>query len=437
MSTTLLAAQQELSHQLGDDVTGTVTTKGDASGGTFYDTSLKAYSDDWINTETISYAFITTSGSNQYQERYISDFTASSGLVTLGNNFATTVEAAIGYEIHRQFSPSDKRKALVYAARHIYPTLYDRIWDETYVTKNWLRDGSFEDWSATDALTYWTASGPTLAQISSSPYYKHGSYSAQLSSDTGQLVQTIANNDDLKYLQGKSVTFTIQGWSSASSALRLSVADGVNTESYSGYHPGGSAWSERNPRNDNLYVQHNIDENATQVNFKIHYDSTSATTYIDDARILAGGSPRQYVGQLGLEQNNPIEMEYEPNYYSNDEPWVKFSDYEVDYEGGYLHIGSEIPADRRMRIKGNKVLNFLDASGDASTGWEATINLNQPQLDILVADAAVYLYETVSVPNFDAGMVEQFQRAALMWRDRLRERIRKYAMNHLPVSIRW
>ncbi|KKK50594.1 hypothetical protein LCGC14_3123460, partial [marine sediment metagenome] len=63
-------------------------------------------------------------------------------------------------------------------------------------------------------------------------------------------------------------------------------------------------------------------------------------------------------------------------------------------------------------------LDFL-ASGVSSTAWTATININSPQTDILVAQAALYLYTWMSIPNFDSGTTERFQQMMGFWQGEL------------------
>ncbi|KKM08181.1 hypothetical protein LCGC14_1726450 [marine sediment metagenome] len=90
--------------------------------------------------------------------------------------------------------------------------------------------------------------------------------------------------------------------------------------------------------------------------------------------------------------------------------------------------------DRRLRIEGMGYLDFL-ASGVSSTAWTATININSPQTDILVAQAALYLYTWMSMPNFDSGTTERFQQMMPFWQQELAKRKRLFRMPMPDIQI--
>ena len=339
----------------------------------------------------------------------------------------------MSYEIHRLFTASDKREALVFAARHGFPSIFQEVWDESLVSGNWLKDGSFERWSGATTPVDWTATTVTATQTSALPYYKHGVYSCKLSGATGTLAQSITNFGDLQFLRGKNATFTCQGWCDAASSLRLSINDG-STQTYSDYHAGDSAWTKNNPRNDGFYVTQYIDPNATQVTFTIHY-TTGAVAYVDDARVISDYRGRLSIGYLWLAKNRPSSIYIEPSYYSTEEEWIRIRDYDIDLNG-YLYIPTDYRSDRRLRIRGIGYLDFL-ASGASSTSWAATIALDSPQLDILIAEAALYLYSKMAMPNFDSGTANEFKGSYGFWQMKLREAQAKYGMKSAPATIHW
>jgi len=432
MSTTLLAAMQELSKQLNDSWQSTTTGAGSAT--TLVDSALLAKANDWITDDT--WSFLTeepASSAAIYDERKVSSLDNSSGTLTT-LTFAAAPGTGIDYEVHRLFSPSEKRRALVAAARRIYPDVYNEIWNEELVSGNWLNDGSFERWTTSTNLTAWTETTLTATQTTTSPYYKHGLTSCKLDTSAGKITQSITNFDDLKRLQGQYVTFTIQGWSDTASCLRIAVYDGT-TRTYSSYHAGDSAWTQDNPRNDNMYVTAQIGYNPTEITFEVYHDVAAGTSYVDDARVIADPRGRLYVGHLGLAKNLPNQVFIEPLYYSSDEDWIQVRDWRLD-NGGFLYLPTTVPSDLRLRITGKGVLDFL-ASGVASTAWTATIAIDQPQLDILVAEAAVYLYTQMSIPNFETGDRKQYQETVNAWIQIRNELIAKSGMKSLPVPIHW
>jgi len=278
MTTTLNNCRIELSKQMGDYWASTTTSAGDST--SVIDTALKAKANDWITDEC--YDFIT-SATCLSEERKISSLDNSSGDMTVLAHTGTGPGSGGTYEVHRLFTASDKRTALIYAARAGFPNIHEKIWDESFVSGNWLKDGSFEIWTSSAALTHWTSSGLTLTQYSTSPHYKHGAYSCKMNgSSTGYIYQDIAKWDDLKHLAGKNVTFTVQGHCDTASSLRIGVLyDGTNV-SYSGFHAGDSAWTEHD---DPLEVSVDIDDNPTDIEFRICQD-VAATSYVDDARVI-------------------------------------------------------------------------------------------------------------------------------------------------------
>ncbi len=307
------------------------------------------------------------------------------------------------------------------------------------VSGNWLKDGSFEIWTSSSALTYWTKATSTIAKTTSSPYYKHGVTSCKIDTAAGSIEQSISNWDDLKRLAGKSVTFSIQGWCDTANCLRLSVYDGVNDISYSSYHAGDSAWTEDEPSINNMYVQHFIDYNPTEITLKIHHDVAAGTSYVDDARAIGGivDSPRIYIGNLNLVRNKPHQVLIEPYNYSKQEPWALIHSIRYDQTNGYMTLPSHVLQDYRLRILGNQYLDFYDSSDAIGTDWEDTIALDTPQTEILVAQAAVYLCQQKIVPNYTSGESDRWAKALAYWQRELRERISRFGMIAPSSTTSW
>jgi len=426
MSTTLLNCQILLSKEIGDYWESTTTSASNTT--TIVDTALLAKPNDWITD--VSYSMLT-SGSYNEQERKISTSSSVStgSLTTLA--FGGSVASGVTYQVHRLFEPSEKRRALISAAKNIYPDCYDEIIDESHVSGNWLKDGSFEVAASSTSLTYWSASVLSLRQGTGSGQYKTGTASLLLAGTIGTAWQGITQNEDLKFLAGKNVTWAVQAYCNASSCLRLAISDGTST-TYSDYHDGGTAWTENNNR---MYVQANIDYNPTEVTFKICHATAAGTSYVDDGRVISGDRGKIYIGNLGFPQNQPTKVEIEPSYYSQQEPWDTIHDWEVD-ENGYLYLPTSIHNDYRLRITGRAYLDFL-SGGTSSTSWSSTINLNSPQTEILVSEAVSYLYAWMSMPNYETGMREEYQKMLGYWQDQSKRRKSKFGMPLIPITNSW
>ncbi len=432
MTTALSAARIELSKQLNDFWASTTTGAGSTT--TIVDTLLKAKQNAWIGKDM--YDLITESGhASVDEERQISSLANSTGTLTVLAHDNTT-GTSMDYEVHRLFTASDKRIALIAAARMAYPHIHEKIWDESMVSGNWLKDGSFEIWTSSSALTHWTTTTSTITKTTTSPFYMHGLTSCKIGTAAGTIKQTNTTWDDLKRLRGQTVTFSMQAWCDTASALRLSINDGVNQTS-SNYHAGDSAWTQREPRTDNMYAQMFIDGNATEVTFTIHHEVAAATSYVDDARVIGPYQPRLFIDQLGLALEKPVQVEIEPWYYSTDEPWAIIFNSRIDPELGYIYIPSSVQRDRRLRIRGIGYLDFVDSSGDSATAWNSTININSPQTDILIAQAAVYLYTQMSMPNFSRNTRQDFQEMIGFWENKLRRAIGKFSQEVQSIPVRF
>ncbi len=432
MSTSLLNTLVALTKEMGDYWASTTTGAGSST--TMVDSALMAKANDWITDNTHVILTEEPAGAAAiYDERKVSSLDNTTGtLTTLA--FGAAPGTGIDYQLTRLFSPSEYRIAIISAAKNVYPDCFNEIWDESLVCGNWLKDGSFEVWTSSSALTYWTTATSTIAQTSTLPYYKHGAYSCKISTAAGTLSQSISNFGDIQFLRGKNATFTIQAWCDTASALRISINDGA-TQTYSDYHAGDSAWTEDNPRNDDMYVTQYIDPNATQVTFTIHHESATANSYVDDARVISEPRGKLYIGNLGLVRNKPHQVFIEPYYYSQDEDWIRVRDCKVD-PNGYLYIPTSYPSDRRLRIRGIGYLDFL-ASGVSSTAWTATIALDEPQLKVLVAEAALQLYTTMALPNFESGTRDEFAKASTYWDSESAKRRAKYGMKSPSATIHW
>jgi len=427
MTTTLANCRIELSKQIRDYWAGTTTGAGSST--TLVDTALKAKSNDWVTDETFD---LITEGTYIDEERKVSSLDNTSGTLTVLAH-SNTPGSGIDYEVHRMFTASEKRIALVAAARQAFPYIHKVIRDESKVAGNWLKDGSLEAWTTSTALTNWVTTTCTSTQTSSAGNFVHGSYSAALTSTAGSISQTIAKNEDLKYLAGKAVTFTVRGKTDTASSLRIGIYDGTTT-TYSSYVSNLNGWTaEISP----ITVTATIGANPSAVTFFIYHDSAAATDYVDDARVIGPDNPRIYIGDLSLPRNLPRQVFIEPENYYQGEHWGLIHGIKFDTVNGYMTLPREYgTADLRLRILGAGYLDFL-ASGVSSTAWAATIAIDSPQTDILVAQAILYLYTQMALPNFSTNDRKSYQEMIGFWKGQLDNRIALFGMMPPPATINW
>lgn len=426
MSTTLLNAQIQLSKDIGDYWASTATSDGAAGGTTIVDTALMSKNDDWIDNSSAEMYDLITSGTYINESKRIASLSNTAGTLTMAAHGGKIV-TGVTYQIHRLFSPTDKKLALIQACRDSYPYLYKHITDDSKIAGNWLKDGSFEVWTSSSALTYWTTTTSTLAKTTTVNYLKHGNYSCKLSTAAGNIKQSITNNQDLQSLAGKTVTFSIQGWCDTASALRIGIYDGT-TYTYSDYHDGDSAWTEDT---EPLEVTANIQDNPTVVEFYIYLASATANAYVDDARVTGPFYNKVYIGDLEITRNEPNRvLIYRPYSYF---PAKRLWSWKV--EDGWLY-SNELESGMNLKIEGMGVIDFL-LSGVSSDDWTATVDIDQPQLGILTGYAAINLFKNKIIPTFTAGESNESQLGMVYLQQELASRISKHRMFSLPITRKY
>ena len=404
MTVSFEVARQELSKILSDYWDSTTTGAGDAT--SIIDTELIGKSNDWISTKQAEMFAIMTSGDRDDEERKITSLANATGdLTTLA--FTGTTGSGNTYEVHRLWSPSEKRRALVWAARNSYPHLHKRILDLNLTVGNWLRDGGLEEWTSSTALTNWTTTSVTIAQTTASPNYIRGATSAQLDTAAGNISQSITNLDDLKFLAGKSVTFKIRGKCDTASCLRIQFTDGTTTTT-SDYHAGDSVWDR-----DFLSINPTIADDPTEITFKILHDVAAGTSFVDDARVLGPERDKVYIGNLDFADRLPHIVEEVRGDRVDIETWQILENKWVDKDN-FLHI-PDGTRDYHLRLTGLAYLPWIDTSGVVGTDWDDTIDIDAPKTDILYARAAQYLYRQLTTPNWTTGDNKAFREALADW----------------------
>lgn len=397
MSTSLLNCEVLLSKRIGDYYASTTTSAGNSSGTTLIDTTLLSYPDNWLQAQSrLMWDMVTSGTYDEETRRILSKSNDTLYVLAHGGQIASGVT----YRVHRLYSPTDKKNALIQACKSAFPFILKRIEDKSLVSGNWLKDGSFEIWTDSTDLTYWNESTVTATQTSTSYYFVQGDYSCKLDTSAGYIEQSISEWDDLKFLQDKSVTFSVRGWCDTASCLRIGVYDGTDT-TYSSYHSGDSAWTD-----EPLEVTVTIPDNPKDISFRIYLDDAGGTAYVDDARVISSGYPRIYIGNLDLATDIPHSVSYEASY--ND--WIQIEG--IEYNDGYMTL-PYVP-ESRLKIDGIGYLDFLK-DGVSSDAWDATIDIDSPQTEILIAYAAIYLLETSVLPQQDTGNMELILQALNLW----------------------
>ena len=158
-------------------------------------------------------------------------------------------------------------------------------------------------------------------------------------------------------------------------------------------------------------------------------------SYVQDARVLNDWQDRIFIGDMGLARNIPHAVYQTHENWIHNDNWERMNDWFVDKDG-YLHVPRGL-RDYFLKIEGIGYLDFIDSSGDSGTDWDDTINVNQPQLEILIAEAALWLYTTMAMPNFDSGQREDFERMIPFWKQEARSRRGRFGMDIPSATTKW
>lgn len=422
MTTRLDATMQLLSKDIGDYWAGTTTGTGTAE--TLVDSLLKSKANDWIGDAPQEHMDRITSGTYDGEERAILSLDNTSGTLTVLSH-SGIIASSITYEIHRLFSASEKRRALIAAAKEAFPSIYRKIRDTSKSVNNWLENGDAEIWTLSTTPDDWVVSGVTCAKNTTSPYYSRGVTSARLSGTAGYHYQSNTENPDLIQLAGKTITFSMDVWGNVANDARISLYDGTTT-TYSDYHAGNSAKAT-------LSLSATIAATPSTVRVAIHRGASSVV-YWDNAKLTGVTRSKIYVGDLGLALNYPHNIEQQDETCINEEPWTPIRNYEIGSDGYlYLHEGED---GFWLRINGIGYLDFL-VSGVASELWTATIDIEDPQTRILTAQAATWLFKQLISPNYTSGEREKFVPIYQMWQAELNDRIGKFAMKTPMLRVSW
>uniref|UniRef100_A0A6M3K6E9 Uncharacterized protein n=1 Tax=viral metagenome TaxID=1070528 RepID=A0A6M3K6E9_9ZZZZ len=274
MTTTLSNAEIELSKQMGDFWSSSATAT--VSNIKLTDTVLKDVPSDWLTDDT-HLQMTTLNAAADTSERLIATLNITDGFVTWNRALAGNSTNADTYRIHRLFTASEKRRALINACKMAFPSIHERIWDESTTT---------------------------------------------------------ATN------------------------CRISIIN------------------------------------------------------------------------MGFAQHKPHEISIATNSAKNYGIWTPLRRWSVDVANGTLYH-QRVAANLNVRIRG---IGYLGWSAET---WAGTINIDEPQLQILVAEAALYLCNQKSLPTETSGVSKQWMEAKANWEKELRSRKAQFGMEGPQTITQW
>jgi len=145
-----------------------------------------------------------------------------------------------------------------------------------------LKNGNFEHWFhgknlPPDCWRFRTSGGGIVVRESKEKLIN--SYSVSLRRGTSYI--DLWQNIPVKYLKGKTVTFSCWAKCNNATGARLRINDGIGA-SYSLCHTGRGDW-------ELLTVTRTIDDRATSVILTLYVDTDSVIAYFDDAKLVEEG----------------------------------------------------------------------------------------------------------------------------------------------------
>lgn len=401
MTTALSVLREEMSREMGDYWEGTTTSAGDDDKLTLYDTALGRYANDVLIGYYVK--FTGGAGVDAGAVRRITDFVSSSGTVTVGAVFNAVTPTSKTYEIHA-YDPTDKDEALKRAVRQVYPYLWARHIDDTFISGNFLNNGSFEELDSGAVPTHWTASGATATRETAIANRRHGLASLKLVSTTtaDYAYQSQAENPSLLDLAGQSIT--LQGWckTDLASSSRLQIwtrrADSTQATKSGSYQTQANRWQMLE------IADYTLPDDLEAIEIRLtcyKVGANNATTYWDGVRLLGPPCYRYWLpynmidlDQVWLQrwggQQNDGSVTSEPadDWDSEQSPYFPLLSWRVEDDGTdqKLYTHQSLPSGYKLRLVGRKYLGALSADTD-------TVEINAPQTLILVALAVAEFFK--------------------------------------------
>ena len=195
---TLLSLVESLAKANNDYISVATTTNVAGSNTVVVSTNLNEF-DDSADDHFTDWWFYMNTTNNPTVNRKVKDYATSGGTLTLyGANLAAEsgTQTIYLFRVNR----NQYTQSIVTATEEIYPSLHLRLDDRTLVSGNILPDPSFESWSDTTTLNWYTAGTVTLAQTSTAGLFRNGLYSAKATAGAANDYFYISSDDHPRLL---------------------------------------------------------------------------------------------------------------------------------------------------------------------------------------------------------------------------------------------
>jgi hypothetical protein len=411
-TSTLQVMRREFAHYLGyaeivgKDGLAWSTTTNIAASALLISTELRDYGFDDIGDAGVgddvfeNHWAIILGTNNAEVVRRLKSYDASAGQLTVTGTNLSSESGTKDFEIHK-YSPALLREALNTARLRVHPLLYVPVTRYAFTAVNqaryevptaligkptaiYLQDGVGSDYAnnllsnpgfetfAGSAFTSWTATTLDIAEetITTSPtnyaVLRDGT-SARCTSRTGSVGTLLQNISSPGTHSGQRISLSIWVYCLTSAKVRtqidINAVSHTGTTADGGEH-GGTGWELLTHYEDSL-----VTLTTLRLGVRVDSDATDNTEfYVDEAIGLAG--PVKEPDEIG---EKLLRWDYEPVMQGS----TLVNEVVFDYNMPDMH---------RLIFKGRGYLSSVSAETD-------TMEISQPQTELLYAYAAVELYK--------------------------------------------
>ena len=324
--------------------------------------------------------------------RRTSDYSAASTRITIEGAALAAESAAATCQLFR-YNRTAYKKAIIEACTEVYDSLYLPVEDITLITGNILPDASFEDWSASTTLTWYSVVTGALAQTSAAGSTRNGKYSAKFTDSTaaGYFYVSSKTYPRLLDLQGQTVDLYCWAYPEVADDATMSIytinaAGSTQTLPTTTANPA-TTWTmlklESQVLNDDLVevqVRFNV---ATNLKYVIFDDAMvqgrNIYEYLLPEKIRDGNLDNLYMQTSG--NYDPACYDYHPFSTLNPGRELPF-DIVDNATDRYVKVGSTLPTERRLRLLGKTPLETLSAETDTITldAWRVPRLINKARM---------------------------------------------------------
>ena len=357
---------------------------------------------------------------NAGASRVVSTYTASSGtcLVFAGANF-TSDTADLATFMITKYNPDLYKQAIQRAIRRLDLTFWVPLNDLTLVTGNILPNSHFEDWAVSTVPDLYTLSNCTASETATAGLYRgpRGTSSALITATSGSAYMYITSNDYPRLLDAMGQDGTLEAWVYPSTAddawlqIYTIKADGTEQTLPSAQEDScpASKWSLVGPEDQTL------NEDLVEIQIRFRVDTSGQTCYFDNARFF-GFNIRELFLPKDFVDGHLSTVHFQTSHWADnpcDDLHLRTKDkvynWDIVEDGTYkwLRLPALYPNERLLHLEGYTPLTV-------PTTDSASVEVNDPELELLIAQSALELYKMMRSP-ISTKDTSKFDREIAYW----------------------